>query len=245
MPAVTNSHRIADTAIGQAQAINLADIAGERGFVLKRSGHELVGPCPLCGGVDRFAVNVTKGLYHCRDCGVGGRGAIAFVRWLDDAGFRDAVETLTGGRNDQINGLAVDLVRATADRDRRQHEKARWLWSQRQRITGSIAEAYLREARGITCALPPTLGFLQPRKADQHPAMIAAFGLCAEIEPGIIAAPSKVTAVHLTLLKTDGSGKAEIKPNKIMIGSPGGLPIIIAPPNDLLGLAITEGLEDA
>ena len=30
-----------------------------------------------------------------------------------------------------------------------------------------------------------------------------------------------------------------------MIGSPSGKPIVIAPPNDLLGLAITEGIEDA
>jgi hypothetical protein len=51
--------------------------------------------------------------------------------------------------------------------------------------------------------------------------------------------------VHLTLLRPDGSGKAEIEKPKLMIGSPGNLPIIIAPPNDLLGLAITEGIEDA
>ena len=30
-----------------------------------------------------------------------------------------------------------------------------------------------------------------------------------------------VTAVHLTLLKPDGSGKADVKPNKIVVGSPG------------------------
>jgi hypothetical protein len=30
-----------------------------------------------------------------------------------------------------------------------------------------------------------------------------------------------------------------------MVGGPGGLPIVFAPPNDLLGLAITEGIEDA
>ena len=30
-----------------------------------------------------------------------------------------------------------------------------------------------------------------------------------------------------------------------MVGSPSGLPIVIAPPNDLLGLAVTEGVEDA
>jgi hypothetical protein len=46
------------------------------------------------------------------------------------------------------------------------------------------------------------------------------------------------------LLKADGSGKAEVEPNKRMIGGNLGMPIILAPPNDLAGLAICEGIED-
>ncbi|MGX1320500.1 hypothetical protein AB7M17_003953 [Bradyrhizobium sp. USDA 377] len=145
------------------------------------------------------------------------------------------------------------------DHERRQHDKARWLWSRRQPITGTIAETYLR-ARGIACALPSTLGFL-PGNGQYHPAMIAAFGVPDEIEPGVLAAPRKVEAVHLTKLKDDGTGKAEMpdgKSSKIIVGRPVeerfdddgniievGLPIVLAPPNDLLGLAITEGIEDA
>ena len=34
-------------------------------------------------------------------------------------------------------------------------------------------------------------------------------------------------------------------PNKIMIGSPKGSPIVLAPPNDLLAMCIAEGIEDA
>ena len=84
--------------------------------------------------------------------------------------------------------------------------------------------------------------------------MIAAFGICDETGAGRHhRAVAMSIAVHLTLLKPDGSGKAEVEPNKLMVGSParskptrlGGLPIVIAPPNDLLGLAITEGIEDA
>jgi hypothetical protein len=51
--------------------------------------------------------------------------------------------------------------------------KARWLWSQRQPIAGSIAETYLRGKRGIGCPLPATLGFL-PARGEHGPAMIAA-----------------------------------------------------------------------
>jgi hypothetical protein len=126
---------------------------------------------------------------------------------------------------------------------KRQHETASWLWSQRRPIQGTIGETYLRK-RGITCALPSTLGFLPPR-GEHHPAMIAAFAMCDEPEPGIVGEPRGVNAVHLTRLLPDGSGKAEVDKPKLFIGSPMGRPIVLAPPNDLLALAIGEGIEDA
>jgi hypothetical protein len=49
------------------------------------------------------------------------------------------------------------------------------MWAWRRPITGTIAEAYLRRARGITCALPPSIAFLPPAKPEHHPALIAAF----------------------------------------------------------------------
>jgi hypothetical protein len=128
---------------------------------------------------------------------------------------------------------------------RQQTDKATWLWSQRKPMTGSIAERYLREVRRYSGPLPATLGFLPPCKREHHPAMIAAFSLVDEPEPGVVGKPQHVTAIHLTLLKPDGGGKADVKPNKLIVGSPRGKPIVLAPPSDLLGLAITEGIEDA
>jgi putative DNA primase/helicase len=127
---------------------------------------------------------------------------------------------------------------------RRQHDKAQWLWNRRCPLAGSLAETYLRYARCYTGPLPPTLAFLPPSKPEHHPAMIAAFALVDEPEPGVLAAPRHVRAVHLTFLKRDGSSKADVQPNRKIIGSPLGMPIVLAPPNDLLGLAITEGIED-
>ena len=51
--------------------------------------------------------------------------------------------------------------------------------------------------------------------------------------------------MHLTKIKPDGSGKADIELQKIMIGRSKGTPIVLAPMNDALGLVITEGIEDA
>lgn len=75
---------------------------------------------------------------------------------------------------------------------------------------------------------------------------MAAFGMPIEPEPGVLAiADNAVMAVQLVKLRPDGSGKADIKPNKIIIGQGAlGSPIVLAPPNDLLGLAITEGIDD-
>jgi Toprim domain len=101
---------------------------------------------------------------------------------------------------------------------------------------------YLRRTRRFDGPIPPTLGYLTPN-SKYPPAMIAAFGFCEEPEPGVIDPPADVAGVHITRLTSDG-GKAPIDPVKIMVGAMSGLPIVLAPVNDGLGLAITEGIED-
>lgn len=122
--------------------------------------------------------------------------------------------------------------------------KARWLWQRSQPIQGTVAEIYLRRERGIFCPLPATLRYLSG--SERHPpSMIAAFGFAAEPEPGMLSiSENNVVAVHLTKLTTDGR-KHPDQPNKIMLGSGCGVPIIVTPMTDMLGLAICEGIEDA
>jgi hypothetical protein len=123
--------------------------------------------------------------------------------------------------------------------------RARHLWACRQTLGGSPAETYLREARGYNGTLPATLGFLTP-SAYAHLAMISAFGVTDETEPGVLTIHDEdVRGIHLTFLDPDGSGKAGTERDKIMIGPSSGWPIVVAPPNDLLGLVVTEGIEDA
>ena len=76
--------------------------------------------------------------------------------------------------------------------------------------------------------------------------MLAAFGFATEPEPGRVAIDARnLCAVHITRLAPDGLGKASTERDKIMVGLSAGSPIVLAPPTDLLGLAITEGIEDA
>jgi hypothetical protein len=162
---------------------------------------------------------------------------------LDDNGA-PRHERRIGNRSAQRDARASRRDNDDDHYARQQAHKAAWLWSQRRPLAGTIAGRYLR-VRGYDGALPSTLGFLPPSKPDHHPALIAAFALVGEIEPGVLAEPRDVNAVHLTLLRADGSAKAEIEHPKLCVASPAGRPITLAPPNDLLGIAITEGIEDA
>jgi hypothetical protein len=75
--------------------------------------------------------------------------------------------------------------------------------------------------------------------------MVAAFGLATEPEPGVLTIRDEaVQAVHLTLLRPDGSGKAGTERDKFAVGPVHSWPVMLAPPNDLLALAICEGIED-
>lgn len=83
--------------IEQARAIRIEDLAAKRSIHLRRIGrNELAGPCPHCGGDDRFSVNKKEQVFNCRGCQRGGHGAIDFVMFLDKSDFNEAVEKLAG-----------------------------------------------------------------------------------------------------------------------------------------------------
>jgi putative DNA primase/helicase len=235
----------------RARTVRVEDEIARRGVKL-RGAIDRCGPCPRCGGTDRFSINIRKQFFNCR--GFGGGDVIAMVQHLDGHNdFIKAVETLTNERFDRrASKSSVEPASENGAYEREQHRKAARMWSSRRHISRTPAAHYLRQPRAITCSLPPTLAYLPPLRSDRHPALIAAFGLAEEVEPGILREPSHVGAVHLVLLKSDGSGKAytpedelQGKRNKLTVGSPSGLPIIVAPMTDMMGLVIAEGIEDA
>jgi len=200
-------------------------------------------PCPLCGPdrshpakrrrkvmrVWRHAPGFAS--YHCVRCGESG-----YARRYG------AVRHVDPGVLAQARAEATERDQQYANK---QHRKALWLWQQRRPIVGSVAETYLRDVRGYHGSLPATAGFL-PARGEHSPAMIAAFGLPGEPEPGTIAiTDDAVRGIHMTKLKVDGFGKADTEPNKIMLARSLGSPVVLAPVNDLLGLVICEGIEDA
>ena len=81
--------------VRRAHAVPIEIEAQRRGIRLRRSGAELIGPCPRCGGDDRFAINTKKQVWNCRGCGAKG-SVIDLVMSLDGADFNTACTTLTG-----------------------------------------------------------------------------------------------------------------------------------------------------
>src|SRR5262249_8643807 len=173
--------------------------------------------------------------YYCARCGVSGHVRDDYSKpHIDQAAFQRQLA--------KARAEAAERERAcTAER----LTKALWLWNSRKLLKGSIAETYLREVRRSLGPLPATLGYLPPRR-EHSPTLIAAFGIAYEPEPGLLEiADDQMRGVHITRLAPDGSGKAGTERDKIMLGSSIGWPIVLAPANDLLGLSITEGIEDA
>jgi hypothetical protein len=204
--------------------------------------------CPLCGPERRSPANRRRAVlriwrvdgafagYHCARCGEKGHVRDGHAATPDPVKLAKArVEAAGHKRVSDAERLRV----------------ARWLWLQRMPIMeGTPPWRYLRERRGYAGPIPATLSYL-PARGDHPPAMIAAFGIAHEIEPGVLAAPVNIRGVHLTKLTARGDKISELDEvngekveAKIMVGPSMGYPIALAPPNDLLGLVVTEGIED-
>lgn len=90
-----------------ARAQSIEREVTERGIKLRRSGpHERIGPCPKCGGVDRFSININEGVWNCRQCkppDIAG-DVIGFTEWFDNVDFAGAVDKLAGPGAAKANG---------------------------------------------------------------------------------------------------------------------------------------------
>jgi phage/plasmid primase-like uncharacterized protein len=135
---------IARDLIERAHQIDILAVA-QRYAKLQRDGgrnsKEFVGPCPICGGNDRFAVNTKKQKWNCRGCDKGG-DVIALIEHVTGRTFIEAIELLTGQqwpqRQRDRTGAAPSDHRPLALR----------IWREAEPIFGTLAEVYL-QARGI------------------------------------------------------------------------------------------------
>jgi hypothetical protein len=176
---------IAAAEIERAGAVRLEDEIARRSLQLKRVGAELVGPCPVCGGRDRFAIHTTKQLWNCRNCGVGG-DIIDFVRHHDGCGFASAITTLNG---DSARGPkpAVRPLHRDENKDERHNlDRAEAIWRETSPL-GPDAIAYFAK-RKININVVPEIGSLRfhprcPWGNGTTPAIIGRFTTVLGNEP--------------------------------------------------------------
>jgi hypothetical protein len=149
-----------------ADIVALAKRLGARLKPVRARAWKWMGPCPGCGGTDRFSVNPEKRIFNCRRGG--GGDTIAMVRHVRGVDFIEAIEFITGEEcvksptGEDSDKPAKSPTSSDADKS---DGRALWLWRQRRPIVdGSPPWTYLRQARGFIGTLPATLGYL-PRPA--------------------------------------------------------------------------------
>ena len=187
-------------------------------------------PCPVCQPERRKGQNALT-------LGDGRDGRLLAHCKKSDCGFRDilAAAGVSPGdyRAPDPSILARREAEERAGREKRARQAER-LWQEAQPIAGTVAAHYLRD-RAITCDLPHTLRFhpdcFHGPTAKRYPALVAL------VEGG------DAIAVHRTYLLSDGSGKAPIDPDKMMLGAvAGGAVRLTDGPG---GLVVAEGIETA
>lgn len=170
-----------DPRLQEAQSIPIEEVASRLAVDgLTRLGRERTGPCPRCGGTDRFSINTLKQVWHCRHGCSDGLGAdgIGLVRLVMNCDFRAALDYLCGAADISIDPEERARRERVREQERRKQEdraawhrrrailRAREIWSECRPAAGSPVTDYL-EQRGIRLHWLPSM----PPALQYHPAL--------------------------------------------------------------------------
>ncbi len=198
----------------------------------------LVGLCPFHNENTGSFTVYRDHHYHCFGCLAHG-DAIDFVRATQGLDFGGAVEWILGHDGNECRDVGTfrNQTNAVAPDDDavRRRDAARRTWREGDPPEDTPVETYLRE-RDIRLPIPPTLRFAHLQHGPTGlvlPAMVAA-----------VQAPDRsITGVHRTFLTMDGTKKAPVSQNKMMLGRCAGGAVRLAAAAEKLALA--EGIETA
>jgi phage/plasmid primase-like uncharacterized protein len=234
---------------GRAKANLLLSALVGQSLSLRHAGTGFVGLCPFhLEKSPSFHIDDRLARFRCFGCGASGDA----IDWLV---LRERVTPLqallmledqSGFPLQARESQADDVIAASPSRPTHRMEEdrarktawARRLWSTCQPLQGSPAEAYLR-SRGITVEPGPALAF---HSALRHPAT-------KRFHPALIAAVTdgggRISGIHRTFLLSNGTGKADVFPAKMMAGVCMGRCVRFGRPGETSGhiLAIGEGIE--
>jgi putative DNA primase/helicase len=194
------------------------------------------GPCPMCGGKDRFRFDDKegRGTWICSHCGAG--DGVDLVMRKSGCDFKEAAR-----RIESVIGEAPQVAQRPAMSDGKQREERNKLWLGSKPVAkGDQVDRYL-EARGVSLDLYPVClrtglrVMCTGEPMSFHPAMIAL----------VHGADGRPATLHRTYLDEYGDKARVESPRRVMPGAhPKGSAVRLAPA-DLPILGIAEGIETA
>lgn len=193
------------------------------------------GPCPLCGGRDRFRFDDRdgRGTYFCSGCGAG--DGVKLAMGITGLSFRDVAR--------EIERLAGVVKPVTGKPDRTDEDKLaalRRVWRESKPIQRGDEAALYLAGRGLrlydlpeAVRVHPGLRYQDGEHQGVYPAMLAT----------VTAPDGRAVSLHRTYLQ-DGRKAPVSAPKKLMQGLPlSGAAIRLTAVSEVLGIA--EGIETA
>jgi len=194
------------------------------------------GPCPICGGKDRFRFDNKegRGTFICNQCGAG--DGFKLLELLKGWCFRDAADNV-----EKIVGGFVKLEVKPEDDDAKKMAAVKRIWNETEPVTkGDPVWLYLNRRIGLdlvpSCLrYHPALPHIDDGVIDYYPAMVAAVTNCEGVGIG----------VHRIYLTEEGQKAPVDKAKKLLAGKPmNGASIKLSQKIDG-ELGIAEGIETA
>ena len=255
----------------EAMGISCEAWAIRKRWALAR-GIDRAGPCPVCGGEDRFAIHTRKNTFNCRVCGLAGHGVISLVMQTERVEFVAACEIVTGRKAEAAPDPTVTAqLRAEAEAEQKKRAD-----EEDQRRAAAIEKAWRICKRAYpvewSTQLDPVVAYLRRRglvfDEKKHPGLglirvhpwvekQGSVWVTVHEGPAMIASIRKpdgsIGAVHQTWLDlTQPNGKAVLPPTvdgrerpvKKVIGSKkGGAIRLITPESGARRIIMGEGIE--
>ena len=226
-----------------AMAVQLCGFMPAKGMDKKM---DQAGPCPACGGNDRFSVNFSKRKFNCRHCGAKGANALALALVGARVSFIEACEALSGeakpakvqGETDEQKAArlakrakmdadaAKDAQKRVADAARyraAEQEAAKRIWNAAHPPSPARLGTYWA-ARGLkipASALIREVAFMPYHHGFERDERGYNRPRVIHQGPAMVAAlldnDGLVVGVHITYLRADWAGKLEILDRKSVV----------------------------
>ncbi|GIZ54058.1 DUF7146 domain-containing protein [Noviherbaspirillum aridicola] len=195
------------------------------------------GPCPICGGSDRYRFDDKegRGTWYCSHCGSG--DGFKLLQRVFGWDFKHAAKEV-----DRLIGVVPAGPVAPERTEESKLQALRDVWSAARPVTaGDPVARYLRSRTGAEVATPDLRYHPALRYVDDDGALLGTF-------PAMLAMmrypDGKGASIHRTYLTADGRKASVPKPKKIMAGKPLNTAAVrLSPVGRCVGIA--EGIETA